>query len=662
MAEEGNMYTIKNGILHKDNKACIGMGVGYYASFHPYKYAVPPEGDRIGEMKKDLPDMAKLGFNVLRTSALGEVKWEDKQVKMSFPFVDEMMKEAESQDLAVLMRIHNYSMAIRHNQADVAQIDEKGNKQLAIEGQCAYVSDCVNHQGVIADNELTTEKIAEHFSKFPNVVMHLIYNEPAYAYGNFHDYHPESIKAYRKWLVEKGLKTEEEVKDLDAPRRRPLPGEDDSDWINFRMFSTEAMSKFLCNINDYCKKGNPHSEAMTCMMPVMLKTGGVKLGEDLFALGDGMDIIGVTDYLPCFGQQYYFSLLYGDVLGSSAAMNNKHIWAAECNAHSTLTAEEWQRETYTLLGLGFKGLIYYQWRADYDNKKGPEIGLFGIVRNDRTPTEKYDIIRDTNALVAKVGETLATSEVIHSNVGILFSHHANAYFDAHENGYVDIEEAWNAFDNFNPGQFIYTFDRNVLYLQYIHREIRQKGIAPCVVRASDLKENKLNLDVLIVPSAVGLSDDEMEMINNFAKSGKYVFIYYPGGPENGYILSPHSKTDIEIHRHYKDGRLGHPYSMDDIIYVTKVKNSFVVKSEDNTLGFNVLQNNNSYTVAITNFDTFERTQKNGVIEIDEDINVKGTAVMHTVTRKICILGKKIGTKTVFNLPEIHTGAFIIIDK
>ena len=47
------MYEIKDGILVKDGKKIFALGESYYPSFHEGKYPVPPDGDRIGEMKKD---------------------------------------------------------------------------------------------------------------------------------------------------------------------------------------------------------------------------------------------------------------------------------------------------------------------------------------------------------------------------------------------------------------------------------------------------------------------------------------------------------------------------------------------------------------------------------------------------------------------------------
>ena len=53
-------------VLEKDGKKIIAIGESYYPSFNHTKFPVMPDGDRIGEMKKDLRMMAEAGFNHVR--------------------------------------------------------------------------------------------------------------------------------------------------------------------------------------------------------------------------------------------------------------------------------------------------------------------------------------------------------------------------------------------------------------------------------------------------------------------------------------------------------------------------------------------------------------------------------------------------------------------
>ena len=63
-------YTIRKGVLYHDGRAQIALGQSYYPSYHPQKVPVPPTGDRLGEMAKDLRAMREAGFNVVRMAAL----------------------------------------------------------------------------------------------------------------------------------------------------------------------------------------------------------------------------------------------------------------------------------------------------------------------------------------------------------------------------------------------------------------------------------------------------------------------------------------------------------------------------------------------------------------------------------------------------------------
>ncbi|MBR2339669.1 MAG: beta-galactosidase [Clostridia bacterium] len=651
------MYSIKNGIMYKNGRPVIGIGVAYYASFNPYKYPVPPEGNRIGEMKEDIPHIASMGFNMIRTCAFGKTERINGEVAGAYPFAEALVGEAEENGLAVLLRLQDYSMYMGDDPDSVKQRNER---DVPVNQNRTFVPDCINHPDVIRDNNEATEYISKHFSKFKNVVLQLMYNEPSYSYDDFHDYHKETIKAYKKWLLDNGYETEKGIKNLNPPRRRPNPDEDDTDWILWRTFQMNKMSEFLCELGRYADKGNPNAESLTCMMPVMMESGQFKMGEDLFAMGDGMDIIGVTNYLPCYGQPIYYALQYADLLGSIAAMNGKNVWAVECNAHSTLSEEEWKRETYTLLGAGFKGLVYYQWRADYDNGKGPEIGMFGILRNDKTPTEKYGVIKETNAMIAKMSESLATSKRVASDVGIIFSHHANALFDAHENGWMTPERVWYAYDNFDPGSMIYQFDRYNIYLQNVYREVRQHHVIPNIVRTSDLRENRLGLKTVIVPTISGLSDEEVSDLEEFAKNGGYLFIYQPSKRSNGYTLNELSPQTMKIHRHARQ-EMPHSCTISDVIYMTGTAIDFDVRDEKNTTVFNVLENDDVYTVTITNFDSFERPVEDARLYINSSL-VGNRAVFTTCNREIEISADIIGDRAVFKIPTVNTGCFVTVYK
>lgn len=660
------MDFVKNGILYRGGVPAVGMGVGYYASFHPDKYPVPPEGDRAGEMRKDLAAIAGMGFNMVRTSALGDInRDENGNVVCDVAFPDEMAREAQRRGLSLMMRLNGYSMNMTANPAEVVQRDCNGKP---LPPYRAFITDCMNHPSVIRDCRDGTKALASHFAQFESVVLHLLFNEPAYSPDSFYDYHPETVRAFREWVVSSGKMTAAEAAVCDPPVRRPVFGEPEQPWIDWRLFLTESLNRYLGNAGRWAREGNPRAEGMTCMTPAVLSTDGVCDGSDLFDMAREMDIVGVTDYLPCFGASFWFAQMYHDVLASAAQLYGKHVWAAECNARATLTPQEWERETYTLLGSGMKGIFYYQWRADYNNGRGPEIGAFGILHSDGQPTEKVPVIAPMNRLVQRLGTVLASAEKRFMPVGILFSKHANAFFDARENGgpkaprQVALQSAAEGFD---PGSYVFNmgFDRNVIYMQDIHRELRSAGIAPSFVRAGDLLENRLGVKVLVVPSSLGLSDEEKTQILAFAESGGLVFEYQPEARLHGYTLLPACKCKKNIHRQYHQPILGHPCTAEDMLTLADIRRGWRIVCPQQTLGLDLLSGPGTDVAAVTNFDSFERPAENAVLVLDADAYPSlRRACMMTPRGDTELAVTKADGKVCIALPPVDTGCFIVLEK
>ena len=171
------MYKIVNGILEKNNKKIFALGESYYPSFHKYKYPVPPEGDRIGEMKKDFKAMKDMGFNHIRIAAIGTVKLsENGELTIDTPFVDAMIDEAEKQDISISVRLQGYSVNLRDFK-DVCMINADGNPQ-DLSAWFDFIQTTLCHEGILEDNRFLSEKLSSYYAKKESVVGFQIYNEP----------------------------------------------------------------------------------------------------------------------------------------------------------------------------------------------------------------------------------------------------------------------------------------------------------------------------------------------------------------------------------------------------------------------------------------------------------------------------------------------------
>ncbi len=490
-----HLYELRNGILYQDGKPIIAMGQSYYPSFHKAKYPLPEHMDRVGLMKKDIRWMKEVGFQFLRVAAIGDVTLEGDEIKVSTPFVDEMLREAHEQGMATSVRLQGYVMNLRgHN--DYIMLNE--NNEEMEKDWSAFMQSSLFHKGVIKDNHDATQALALHFADVPGVISYQIYNEPHYPYNGIFDYHPATLAAYQQWRKRQGLSPE------DPPRRRPTDGESPEPWIQWRLFSMQAMSDFLNNSADAAKKVAPKQETYTCMTSAPIRDIVMEAGIDYFDNGDRMDNVAITSYTQLEGATYYHSAYQYAMCESAAALNGKHAWTIEIDARTHMPKRKGPEEVYALLAAGHKGIVFYEWRGDYPDKDTPLPDNCGFIFNDDTKTEHYDRSVETVRFVNRYSTLFASAEKKRDGVALLFSKHAAAYADAY----------------LIPGKInVYSLQADQAY-----RELRQAGFAPDIVEARHLKENILGAKIVFVPCRrEWLSEKEIEQLNDFEDLGGLVY-------------------------------------------------------------------------------------------------------------------------------------------
>lgn len=622
------MFELKNGILYKSGKAVFTLGLSYYASYHEQKVPVLAEGDRVGEMKKDIDGMLESGFNLLRMAALGDVKREKTgKVKVDFPFIDAMLAYADEAAIAAMVRLQGYSTNLS-GYTDATMLNEKNEKMPFHWGW--FVRGCLNHEGLLRDDEDACAASAKHFEKYSSVVSFQIYNEPAYPSKGFYDYNPHSIRAWRKWLVERGLKSAEEAEKLDAPRRRPHYDEGPSDWINWRLFHYERMNWYLNNLSDKAKQAYSKPETTTCHMPCPLRPGAAVRGEDYFRVAERMDIMGITHYAAAAGPSHYYASEILDLAESAAAVFGKHAWIVEYNAHTNMSANEWERETYSAIGSGIKGIMYYQWRADYPFADGPEPEAFGMIFNNGRKSEKFERAVSMNRLINEIGHLFVQSEKKRSGVAVLFSEYSNAVHDATDNRGVDeIPD-----------------ERSAAYYLSVYRAFRKAGVSVDFARSSELIRNPLKIKLLIIPSMSSLSEIEKARIEDFTKAGGMTYSY------NGFIGAFESKN----FKYMADA--------ETVLANTGITPLFDVNEKN--VDVKILEGENEkgpYLVAcIINIDPLEKTIPSGKTLRINGINAFGKAGFIAPGRNEKLNASLHGKTLEITLPEITTGGFILITE
>ena len=496
------VYEMKNGGLYRDGKQVFPVGQSYYPSFHFAKYPVPPDGDRIGEARKDLRRMADVGFNLVRFASLGEVTLTDGKVCVDTPFVDEMLEECERDGLAATVRLQGYDVNLRGFE-NVRMLDCCGEPQ---EDRWAdFIRTTFFHEGILEDNRVYAEAKAAHYKQFPAVVGTLTYNEPHLPAGRYFDYHPTAIAAFRKYLTERGVLTPEEAEHYEPPRTRKE--QTPELWATWRVFMLRAMTAFLKNAADAAKKaGLP---TFTCLTDASLDVRGTLRGADYFGIARVMDLSGYNSYIPAMGVGAYDLNLLADLGVCAGELAGKPAWCVELDARTSIPPAVFNKNVYTVLGAGTKGIVFYQWRGDYPAVGTPHPNSCGFLNYDGTETANFDNGVRMVALLNRYGDRFVAAKRIHTGVGLLHSMYANAYCDAIE---------YDAERSKEQSHSLYT-----VLVRTVYRDLREMHQHVTVTDAEALRDDPCGIRTLFVPYAPYLSDEEKRQLDAFRAAGGTVY-------------------------------------------------------------------------------------------------------------------------------------------
>ncbi|MBQ8441084.1 MAG: beta-galactosidase [Clostridia bacterium] len=518
-----HQYEIKNGKLIKDGKAVFALGQSYYPSFHEAKYPVPPEGDRMGEMRKDLKLMSEMGFNHIRYAAIGETKLNEKgEVTVNTPFVDAMVEEAGKNGISVSVRLQGYAMNL-HGYENVLMIDNDGEEQ-DVRVWSNFIRTTLHHEGMREDNRLATRALAEHFDGNPDVVAFQIYNEPHYPTVKFFDYHPCAIEAYRKWLVKEGHMSAEEAKDYQPPRSRKE--QEPRMWGLWRLFAMESLTEFLNDSSDAAKEVSS-LPTYTCLTTCQTSLRSAFRGVNNFDNPRGsMDILGYTNYINAEGEDFYATMMAMDLCATAAWAEGKEAWCIELDSRTKIPLHIFNKNTYACIGSGVKGIVYYQWRGDHPSPATPIPNGCGLVNYDGSHTPNYDNAGAMVKMINRLSDYLVDTKAVNSHVGIFLSDYSNFCYDAIDNYEEHIKE---------PHRNTHSAEMSRAY-----RDLTSSGYTVTFTDGKGLEKNATDIRVLFVPGAAMLLPREQTVIETFIAKGGRVYIlsnayqccsagYYPWG-------------------------------------------------------------------------------------------------------------------------------------
>ena len=572
------MYKIENGILYKNGKKVFALGESYYPSFHPSKFPVPPEGDRMGEMKKDLKMMAEAGFNHVRFAALGDTSYdaETECVDIDSPFVDAMIEEAEKNGLSASVRLQGFFVNLRgFEDADI--VDANGNTPNYAWSD--FVRSTLNHEGILQDNFVYSRDLAKHYSKFSNVVGYQIYNEPKLPQplAIICDYNPIAVKAFRRWLVAHNVLTEQEAENYQPP----CSCKDQSPrmWALWREFSFESMVHFLDNASKGAKAG-ADKPTFTCLTADTACKTNPRKCVDAFANAKSMELVGYTIYKHGWGSDYYPMCLNGDTFESAAASEGKAAWCIELDSRTYIPSSVYNKGTYVTLGSGIKGLIYYQWRGDCPVPGVPHPNSCGILNYDGTKTDNFDNAVTVNKWITSISDLLLDAHRANEGVGLFYSAYSVAYHDALENS--DKKPYSDEF-----------FNASVVAYNQLYADMRKAGYTVTIVDGEHL--NKSGIKALVVTDMNHISESERLEIEKFYDNGGKVYVNNPGQPTEAVIRLTEYERKVYS---YEDKVFLPPYRPYDLPDLTGIIP--IAKSLDANIGVQALEAEGYTLLVLTN--------------------------------------------------------------
>lgn len=399
------MYEIKNGLLYQNGNPIIALGVSYYASFHEAKYPVPEDGDRIGEMRRDIQRIKEAGFQQIRTAALGKITVDESgHVRLASPLIDAMLEEAANNRLTTAVRLHGYVMDL-HGYDDYLMRNQY-DKPMGC-GWADFLRSSLFYEEVMQDNQTASRDLAAHFADKPEMLAFQIYNEPHYPQDGIYDYHPRTVAAYKKWLSAQGLPEKE------PPRERPMSNDREkiNEWIYWRKFNNIALNDFMNDTAAATAEGAPGIAVYTNMTDGILTDHAALGGINYFDNAKGpMDFVGITSYVHVEGGDAYHALAQYALAESAAALHGKHAWNIEVDARTHMPARKLHQEVYAQLAAGLKGLNFYEWRGDYPDPKSPNPDNCGFIFSDGSKTEHYDRSIKMIDFINRNSSMLATAE------------------------------------------------------------------------------------------------------------------------------------------------------------------------------------------------------------------------------------------------------------
>lgn len=378
-----------------------------------------PPNPPVDQRKRDLENVKKLGFNVIKIFA--EWNWinYDEDV-YDFDELIEIIEQARKLDIAIVVntRLEQAPYWLVEKHPDSLYVNARG-RRIPIQTRAntptgGWPGVCFDHPGAKQEAEAFFVRIAEVLGGYDNVPIFDCWNEPhiepvehsdSATIGDFlFCYCPHTIEAYRKWLEER-YKTIDAInsrwyrryrnfKDIEPPPRL-MDYVDMTEWRKFMTWSmADKMSWRYKTLTSRLPEGK---KVMSHPVSHGATNGFGLFGCDDYQFSKDLDYFGLSLF-PLWGNQDAYDVLRE--LGITRSMSRNKICinlelqgGASASSPTGLTRSKTPKRNHYRtwnfcdVAAGIRGIMYWHYREEMLGREAPG---FGLVKRDGSFTERSD--------------------------------------------------------------------------------------------------------------------------------------------------------------------------------------------------------------------------------------------------------------------------------
>ncbi|HSV13951.1 MAG TPA: beta-galactosidase [Tepidisphaeraceae bacterium] len=475
-----------------------------------YYRAPTPEKECWAE---DLAKMKDIGFNQVKYWV--QWRWQHRAPdRFYWDDLDRLMDLAGNNGIGVTLNaiLDVAPIWLYERYPDAKQIDIKGLVVEPFAVQHRQVGGqpgpCYNHAGALDERKKFLHAAVDHFRGHQAMQMWDVWNEPEQSYPRRHPdmnqltcYCPSCRQKFSGWLRKK-YGSLERLNDVwarcyEAWEQVEMPRTDAcvTDFIDWREFHLDTMTSEAKWRLDMARKHDPASVSYLHVVPASMTIFNPVTCVDDFDIAEHSDVWAATmNQSPTFTTQ-----VVSAARGKVAYNVESHVNYGSLRRHQRiLRLPDLLADWLPQIGLGVKGFMYWQFRPEVAGTESPAWGVVNLDGSDRPATEATRTFWKT---IEPHVQAIMNCPAPQGEVGIFKSRKNELYHFCMDKDLAPLASG------------VESYLHNLYWMNY-----RFRFVSGQMLERGDMPGIKL----LILPSAIYLSQPEVDALNTWVRNGGVV--------------------------------------------------------------------------------------------------------------------------------------------